>query len=1004
MLKKTSIVFIAFFITMFAVQQLYGASGKIEGRVTDATTGEYLYGASVIIEGTSLGAATDLDGKYIITNIPSGSYTLKVSYVGYKTITYTVQVKENDRVEKNIQMEAVAVSTAEVVVTAQASGQNSAINQQLASDNIVNVVSSTRIQALPDANAAESIGRLPGISLIRSGGQATKVVVRGLSPEFNQISMNGVPIPSNESGSGDQEKFGGGRGIDMRMISSSSLDGIEVYKTNTPDMDAAVLGGTINLGIRKAKKVNAMAEGESILPDYMPAISFQAQGGFKDLTNEYNNFKFDVTFEKRFFDEKLGVLVQGIMQEQNLTSDRLDADYTQAAKAINPDSLKMTYLNLYYNPRTERRYNGTITLDYDIPDGNIALTNIFSQSRSKTHYFEQRYGLNRGDNAIHYYVNEDPNDLNLITNILTYKQKTSLVDIDATFSHSYSENIRPDSWTIMFEQLSTGTNQVNDELSPVKIAELAYQHVSMDDMDMTSVTTSSSFTKQRELRAAVDLKRDFNIADFLSLEVKAGGMYSYTDRSYDYTYGYGYVRFGEVGDRIVAAFPYLTTDYGIIPDVYEHLFVRAFMDPNMNVGTFLKGDYAFDNKLNVGTMRQIKNIVVDYGTNLTTAPTGGNAAWVPDMFNNQARDYSGTEDKSAGYLMGTFKVGQTVTFMTGVRYQSLTTEYTANRFYNASASNPYPKELPHIDTTVTKNHAYWLPAFNIKYDPLPWLSFRGAYTNTLAYPNYRAIIPIIDVYSGDVDWNNVNLKPIRSENYDLQLSVYNNEMGLFTFGGFLKRMRDFVFWQDTYVNDPTKYEGLYNVPQYPKLNTKGYTIGTYYNNPNTVELWGIEADWQTHFWYLPGVLNGLVLNVNYTHAFSKAKYPYTIVGSTGYPYYKPVYTDSTYSDRLINQPDDIVNVSLGWDYKGFSALVSMIYQSSIFNSTDYWNANRTDKAEYLRWDIVMKQELPWYNMEVFMNLNNLNGENDTYVVRGNHFTDTDESYGLTAEMGFRIKL
>jgi TonB-dependent receptor len=353
--------------------------------------------------------------------------------------------------------------------------------------------------------------------------------------------------------------------------------------------------------------------------------------------------------------------------------------------------------------------------------------------------------------------------------------------------------------------------------------------------------------------------------------------------------------------------------------------------------------------------------------------------------------------------MGTFKVGQTVTFMTGVRYQNLTTSYRANRFYNASASNPYPNELPHIDTTVIKTHGYWLPAVNIKFDPLPWLSLRGAYTNTLAYPNFRAIIPIIDVYTSSVDWNNTDLKPIRSENFDLQVSVYNNEMGLFTFGGFLKRIDDFVFYQSGYINNPADYPGL-QPKQYPKLNTKGYSINTYYNNPNRVELWGIETDWQTHFWYLPGVLSGLVLNINYTHTFSDAKYPYTIVGSTGYPNYKPIYTDSTYKDRLIKQPDDIINASLGWDYKGFSALFSMIYQSAIFNSTDYWNALRTDKAEYLRWDIVMKQKLPWYNMEVFMNLNNLNGENDTYVVRGNKFNDTDESYGLTAEIGFRIKL
>jgi len=995
MLRKTSYMFFAVLITILA-GQLYGANGRIDGKVVDATTGEPLMGANIILEGTSLGAASDMDGNYIISNVPAGTYTLKVSYIGYKMVTYTIPVRENQHIEQNIEMEAVTVSADEIVVTAQASGQNAAINQQLSSNKIVNVVSSARIQELPDANAAESIGRLPGVSLIRSGGQATKVVLRGLSPEYSQITMNGVPIPSNEGGN----EFGGGRGIDMRMISSRSLDGIEVYITNTPDMDAAVLGGTVNLGIRKARNV---IPGGSLLPSYIPAISFQAQGGYKDLTNEYNNYKFDLGLEKRFLDDRLGLFVQGIIQQQNHTSNSLDANYDQIARTINPDSLAMTSLNLYFRPRIEKRYNGTVTLDYDIPDGNIAFTNIFSQSDSKTHYFQQQYGLERGGNNIHYYVNESPNQLNLITNILNFDQKTSLVDIDASFSHSYTENVSPDSWTITFEQLSAGTNQIDDKLSPVKIAELAHQRVNMEDLLMRNVETSSSFTKQRELRGSIDLTRDFNIADFLSLELKAGGMYSYTNRSYDRTHGYGFVWFGEVGERIVEAYPYLSTEWGVIPGAREDLLIAAFMDPNMNVGTFLNGDFTFDNKLDLGIMRGIRDIVVDYGNNLTGAPTGGAGAWVPNMFDNQARDYSGNEKRSAGYLMSTFHIGQTLTLMAGARYQNLTTAYKASRFYNASATNPFPRELPHIDTTVTKTHGYWLPAVNIKFDPMPWLSLRGAYTNTLAYPNFRAITPIIDVYSGSLDWNNVNLKPIRSENFDLQLSVYNNEMGLFTFGGFLKRIDDFVFYQETYVNDPTDYEGLHNVPQYPNLNVKGYRVYTYFNNPNRVDLWGIETDWQTHFWYLPDPLSSLVLNINYTHVFSKAKYPYTIVGNTGFPYFRPTYTDSTYEDRLINQPDDIVNISLGWDYKGFSVLFSMIYQSAIFNSTNFWNGLRTDKAEYLRWDVVAKQDLPWYNMEVFLNLNNLNGENDTYLVRGNNFRDTDESYGLTLELGFRIR-
>jgi outer membrane receptor protein involved in Fe transport len=265
-------------------------------------------------------------------------------------------------------------------------------------------------------------------------------------------------------------------------------------------------------------------------------------------------------------------------------------------------------------------------------------------------------------------------------------------------------------------------------------------------------------------------------------------------------------------------------------------------------------------------------------------------------------------------------------------------------------------------------------------------------------------VPIIQVFSGGprVTWNNVNLKPIQSENFDLQLSVYNNELGLFTFGGFLKYMDDFVFFEDSYINDPTEYEGLHDVALYPNLNVKGYRVRAYYNNPNQVELWGIESDWQTHFWYLPGPLSGLVLNVNYTHNFSKAKYPRTIVGNSGPPLFQTTYTDTTYVDALINMPDDIINISLGWDFRGFSVLVSAIYQSAIFNNTHFYNSRRSDKAEYLRLDIAARQKLPWYNIEVFMNLNNLNGENDTYLLRGNNFPDDDESYGLTAQLGFRV--
>ncbi len=88
-----------------------------------------------------------------------------------------------------------------VTVTAQAEGQYQAINEQLNSSSIKNVVSAARIQELPDANAAESVGRLPGVSLIREGGEGSKVVIRGLSPQYNQITIDGIEMASDVASS-----------------------------------------------------------------------------------------------------------------------------------------------------------------------------------------------------------------------------------------------------------------------------------------------------------------------------------------------------------------------------------------------------------------------------------------------------------------------------------------------------------------------------------------------------------------------------------------------------------------------------------------------------------------------------------------------------------------------------------------------------------------------------------------------------------------------------------
>ncbi|HNS72274.1 MAG TPA: carboxypeptidase-like regulatory domain-containing protein, partial [bacterium] len=178
---------------------LLAGTGIIKGKVTDRETKQGLPSANIMIKGTRIGTTADLDGNYTIPNAPSGQQTIVVSYIGYASSSIPVTVKEDGLVRHNIALRAEALKGKEYIITAQAQGQVQAINQQLAESRISSVVSEAKIQELPDFNAAAAISRLPGVSTLESSGEANKIVIRGLAPQFNSVTLEGVKLASTGS-------------------------------------------------------------------------------------------------------------------------------------------------------------------------------------------------------------------------------------------------------------------------------------------------------------------------------------------------------------------------------------------------------------------------------------------------------------------------------------------------------------------------------------------------------------------------------------------------------------------------------------------------------------------------------------------------------------------------------------------------------------------------------------------------------------------------------------
>ncbi|MEL7163417.1 MAG: carboxypeptidase-like regulatory domain-containing protein, partial [Bacteroidota bacterium] len=202
-----------FFLYIFLLCSLgLGAqTGTITGLITDAEDGSGLPGASVYIkDNAAVGTVTELEGTFRLINVPVGEQILIVSYIGFEAEERPVTVTEGGTVTIDVRLGGQAFMGEVVTVSAQALGQAKAINQQLNSDGVANFVSADKIKELPDVNAAEAISRLPGVAINRSGGEGSKIVVRGLDPKFTAININGTRLPSTS---------GSDRSVDLSLIS-----------------------------------------------------------------------------------------------------------------------------------------------------------------------------------------------------------------------------------------------------------------------------------------------------------------------------------------------------------------------------------------------------------------------------------------------------------------------------------------------------------------------------------------------------------------------------------------------------------------------------------------------------------------------------------------------------------------------------------------------------------------------------------------------------------------
>jgi outer membrane receptor protein involved in Fe transport len=188
-------------------------------------------------------------------------------------------------------------------------------------------------------------------------------------------------------------------------------------------------------------------------------------------------------------------------------------------------------------------------------------------------------------------------------------------------------------------------------------------------------------------------------------------------------------------------------------------------------------------------------------------------------------------------------------------------------------------------------------------------------------------------------------------------------------------------------------------------------VNTWINNPTAAQYRGIEFEWQTNFWYLPSVFKGLVFTMNWTYIVSEVDLPQWKTFSESK--YNPLTdgfdthswtVESSFRSRMPDQPAHILNMTFGYDYKGFSIRVSYLYQSDKFVSANNKSVLNGYTGPYDRWDLAVQQKLT-NNIQFYVNYNNLTNTHDESVTGYGGINPTAlQYYGKTIDAGIRVSL
>ena len=787
--------------------------GAIAGKVTDSS-GAVLQGAEISVEPAGAHAVSDAQGQFFLNNLPAGHYTVTVTYVGFASLVKELDVSAGRPVAVEAKMQLSSVST-EVIVTAErAAGEAESVNRERTADNIVQVLPSDVIRSLPNANMADALGRLPSVTLERDEGEGKYVQVRGTEPRLTNTTIDGINVPSPESGV---------RQIKFDAIPADLVESVEINKTLQANMDGDGIGGSVNLVTKTATE--------------RPTISLSGMGGYMPILGGRSQVESTGTIGQRFgTSKKFGILVGGSYDWTGRGIDDIEpvsdlATLPAGGTAVWKDAIDIREYRYYRS-----RWGIAGSTDYSLGQGSDLYAR-FLYSNFKNYGDRWVYSLNDntpdvqllGGNGGTPSFNTQDRRPNIGIGSLLFGGKheftSSWLAWDVSGSRSYLENVQPG--TASFDSTLDSSNCEFDPSATKSIYRPQFTPVCFTEAyDPTAMQLS-----------------DLQIDHGQSAQVNFQFSGAYAKR---YHLG-SHLSTIEIGGRFRNAHKYDNTfniDYTPNDSILLSQFPNGFTNDNY-----------YDNSYQLGynvNYQAVRDFLMSNPNAFTAASSEG----------VDPANYSYIEKVSAGYLMNTIDLTSRVRLVAGVRFEGTNLD-VVNRVFDGSVSPP----------TITDNkfggsYVKVLPSVSLRYAFTANTNLRLVYGRGLARPDPQDIAQALTFTTAGSPGNlknlltlgNPNLKPETADNFDVLVEHYLNPFGMISGGFFYKRLTDPIVTQ-TFIL--TNFQPAPNIPP-------GTYQATQPINAGSAWIAGFEAAYLQHLTFLPGPLSGLGISANYGYTDSSA--------------------------------------------------------------------------------------------------------------------------------------